>query len=211
MYQREQSAFNRPPLGFEASANLIGGINTELHFKPAGVSRLLSGLTTDPATAPSLFDVNAEFAFTKPDPNRSGQAYLEEFEAEAGIPVSLRETAWEFGSRPQQADGVEDIGFAGGFRAGRRGRAHLAEPGAGRRQQSGPGAPPAGHRHPDPVLGPGERLETVMYLTLHADTAGGVVQQNNHSRWSLPAGRLRPRWRSMVTSLSPTGVDLSHG
>jgi hypothetical protein len=28
MYQREQSAFNRPPLGFEASANLIGGVNT---------------------------------------------------------------------------------------------------------------------------------------------------------------------------------------
>ena len=92
MYQREQSAFNRPPLGFEASANLIGGINTALHFKPAGVSRLLNHLTSRPAVAPSLFDMNAEFAFTKPDPNRSGQAYIEEFEAEAGIPLSLRET-----------------------------------------------------------------------------------------------------------------------
>ena len=36
MYQKEQSAFTRPALGFEASANLIGGINTELHFKPTG-------------------------------------------------------------------------------------------------------------------------------------------------------------------------------
>ena len=130
MYQREQSAFNRPQLGFEASANLVGGINTELHFKPAGSSRLLSGLTSAPANAPSLLDLNAEFAFTKPDPNRSGQAYLEEFEAEAGIPVSLSETAWEFGSRPQQADGVDDIGRSP-IRAGRRRRAHLAEPGAG--------------------------------------------------------------------------------
>jgi hypothetical protein len=51
MYQREQSAFNRPPLGFEASANLIGGINTALHFKTSVVSRLLSKLTNRPAVA----------------------------------------------------------------------------------------------------------------------------------------------------------------
>ncbi|HEX2611438.1 MAG TPA: hypothetical protein VHK68_10545, partial [Gemmatimonadales bacterium] len=115
MFQQEQSAFNRPPLGFEASANLIGGVNTALHFKPTGVSRFLSHLTSKPATAPSLLDVNAEVALTKPDPNRSGQAYLEEFEADAGVPINLRETAWEFGSIPQQPTGVEDIGFAGGF------------------------------------------------------------------------------------------------
>ena len=60
--------------------------------------------------------MNAEFAFTKPDPNRSGQAYLEEFEGEAGRRrVACGETQWEFGSRPQQPDGLEDIGFAGGF------------------------------------------------------------------------------------------------
>src|SRR4051812_5819168 len=115
MYQREQSAFNRPPLGFEASANLVGGVTTALHFKPTGVTRLLNGLTSKPAVAPSLFDINAEVAMTKPDPNRSGQAYLEEFEADAGLPINLRENVWEFGSQPQVPDGLEDIGFAGGF------------------------------------------------------------------------------------------------
>ena len=48
-----------------------------------------------------------------------------------------------------------------------------------------------------------------MFITLHADTAGGVVQRNNHSRWSLPRRPARPRWRSMVTALSTTGVDLT--
>src|SRR5439155_20338300 len=115
LYQREQSAFTRPALGFEASANLIGGVNTQLHFKSAAISRFLGHLTSKPAVAPSLLDVNAEFAFTKPDPNRSGQAYLEEFEGESGLPVSLREAQWEYGSRPQQSTGLEDIGFAGGF------------------------------------------------------------------------------------------------
>ena len=209
MYQREQSAFNRPPLGFEASANLIGGINTELSFKPFGVTRLLNKLTSAPAVAPSRLDLNAEFAFTKPDPNRSGQAYLEEFEAEAGIPISLRETAWEFGSMPQQADGVLDV-VGGVF--------DPADAVALTWQNLVPVAPgsnqPVELRPEDidtliRLSGRGERLETAMYLTLHADTAGGLVQRNNSSRWSLPERPARPRWRSMVTSLSPTGVDLT--
>ena len=184
MYQREQSAFNRPPLGFEASANLIGGVNTALHFKPSGVSRFLSQLTSKPAVAPSLLDVNAEFAFTKPDQNRSGQAYLEEFEAEAGVPLSLQENVWEFGSQPQQADGVEDIGFAGGF---------LPEDAVALTWQNL--IPQPGTNQPFElraqdidtlirIAGRAEQQETAMYLTLHADTAGGVVQQNNASRWS---------------------------
>lgn len=209
MYQREQSAFNRPPLGFEASANLVAGINTELSFKPLGVTRLLSKLTSAPAVAPSLLDFEAEFAFTKPDPNRSGQAYLEEFEAEAGIPISLRETVWEFGSRPLQADGVSDL--VGGV--------FDPDDAVALTWQNlipvAPGSNQPVELRPEDIdtlirlSGRGERLETPMYLTLHADTAGGIVQQNNASRWSLPARLSRPRWRSMVTSLSPTGVDLT--
>jgi hypothetical protein len=209
LYQREQSAYTRPALGFEASANLIGGVNTELHFKPTWVSGLLNKLTTKSSTAPSLLNINAELAFTKPDPNRSGQAYLEEFEGEAGLAVSLREAQWEFGSRPQQATGLEDIGFAGGFERddavaltwqnlvpGPNGQAVELRP-----------------QNIDSLIrlaGQGEEPETIMYLTLHADTAGGVVQRNNASRWTLPRRDFRPRWRSMVTPLSPTGVDLSN-
>ena len=209
MYQREQSAFNRPALGFEASANLIGGINTALRFKPSGISRFLSRLTSRPAVAPSQLDINAEFAFTKPDQNRSGQAYLEEFEAEAGVFLNLQETAWEFGSTPQQATGVEDIGFAGGF---------LTDDAVALTWQNlvpAGGSGQAFEVRPEDIdtlirlSGRAERLETVLYMTLHADTAGGVVQQNNASRWTLPERPVRPRWRSFVTSLSSTGVDLT--
>jgi Motility related/secretion protein len=209
LYQREQSAFTRPELGFEASANLIGGINTELHFKPTWLNGVLNKLVTKEATAPSLFDVNAEFAVTKPDPNRSGQAYLEEFEGDAGLVVSLRETQWEFGSRPQQAIGLEDIGFAGGF--DRDDAVALTW----QNLVPGPGGTALERRPQDidtliRLVGRGEDPETILYLALHADTAGGIVQRNNHSSWSLPRRDFRPRWRSMVTSLSPTGVDLSN-
>ena len=207
MYQREQSAFNRPALGFEASANLVAGVNTELHFKPQAVSRFLNRLTSQPATAPSLFDVNAEFAFTKPDPSRSGQAYLEEFEGDAGVGVPLQESAWEFSSRPQAGTGLEDIGFAAGF--------ELDDAVALTWQNLVPtSANTAFELRPEDIdtlirLSGREQRETAMFLTFHADTAGGIVQRNQSSRWSLPRRDFRPRWRSMVVSLSSTGVDLS--
>ena len=150
MYQREQSAFTRPALGFEASANLVGGVNTELHFKPTWINSALNKVVTKQAAAPSQLDVNAEYAFTKPDPNRSGQAYLEEFEGDAGVGVSLRETQWEFASMPQHGDGLEDIGFAGGF--DRDDAVALTwqnlVPNA---DWPGPGDPRAGHRHTHPL------------------------------------------------------------
>ncbi|MFL5402744.1 MAG: cell surface protein SprA [Gemmatimonadales bacterium] len=209
IYQREQSAFNRPPLGFEATANLIGGARTELHFKPQAINRWLGALTTRPATAPSLLDFNGEFAFTKPDPNRSGQAYIEEFEADASLPLSLRETAWEFGSRPEAPNGLESLGFAGGFdtadAVALTWQNLVVIPGTNQAVEVDP-------QDIDTLIrlsGRSQQRETVMYLTLHADTAGGIVQRNNTSRWSLPRRDFRPRWRSMVTPLSPTGLDLT--
>ena len=146
------------------------------------------------STAPSLFDVNAEVAFTKPDPNRSGQAYLEEFEANAGLQIPLRETQWEFGSQPQQATGLEDI-LGGGF--DRDDAVALTW----QNLVPGPGGSALELRPQDidtliRLQGRDQEPETIMYLTLHADTAGGVVLSNNHSRWTLPDRFSRPRWRS---------------
>nr|MBA3344999.1 cell surface protein SprA [Gemmatimonadales bacterium] len=208
MYQKEQTAFNRPQLGFEASANLVGGVATELHFKPQGISRLLNSLTSRPATAPSLLDINAEFALTKPDQNRSGEAYIEEFEGDAGLQVSLGEALWGFASAPQDGVGVADIGFAGGFDpddAVALTWQNLVPAGNGQAVEIRPGDIDSLIR----IAGRGDPLETPMFLTLHADTAGGVVQRNNASRWSLPERPLEPRWRSIVTPLSSTGLDLS--
>ena len=211
LYQRESSAFNRPQLGFEASANFVGGATTELHFKPAGLTRLLNGITNGKSTAESRLDLNAEYAFTKPDPNRSGVAYLEEFEADAGVPVTLRENLWEFGSRPDHSTGLESIGFPGGFDstdAVQLTWQNLVPTPSGavfevRPQDIDPNLVFSGSTSSQ------ANLETAMFLTLHADTAGGVVSNDNHSHWSLPVRPNRPRWRSMVTSLSTTGLDFT--
>ncbi|HEX2217300.1 MAG TPA: cell surface protein SprA [Gemmatimonadales bacterium] len=209
MYQREASAFNRPPLGFEATANLITGINTDLQFRSQGLTRLLNGLTSRPATAPSTLRINGEAALTAPDPNRSGQAYIEEFETEAGVPISLAENAWEFGSAPRDPAGVAEFGFAAGFElddaVALTWQNLVPVPGTNQALEIRPESIDTLIR----IAGRGERLETGMFMTLHADTAGGVVQRNNASRWSLPERPFRPRWRSMVTPLSSTGIDLT--
>jgi hypothetical protein len=208
LYQAEKSAFNRPPLGFEASANLVGGVNTELHFKPSGLTSFLNNLMPRRSTAPSLLDVNGEVAFTRPDPNRTGQAYLEEFEAEAGVQVSLGEQAWGFGSMPQSAEGVDDIANAGGFQrddAVALTWQNLVPTAAGQAVELRP-------QDIDTLLRitrSNDQRETALFFTLHADTAGGVVQRNRSSEWTLPRRDFRPRWRSIVTALSTTGVDLS--
>ncbi|MEO8226381.1 MAG: cell surface protein SprA, partial [Gemmatimonadota bacterium] len=207
LMQREATAFNRPQLGFEARANLLAGVNTELHFKPLWVTRALNSITSKSSTAPSLFDVNAEVAFSRPDPNRSGAAYLESFEGDASTPVTMNELLWGVGSRPQRTDGLEAI-LGASF--------DLADAVQLTWQNAVPDA--SGKLvtiRPQDIdsffkfAGSGDQFETTMFMTLHADTAGGLVQNNNHSRWSQPERPNRPRWRSMVTALSTTGLDLS--
>jgi hypothetical protein len=207
VYQVEQSAFNRPQLGFEAQANLVGGISTDLKFRPQGVTRFLNRFTSTPATAPSRLEFNGEVAFTRPDPNRSGQAYLEEFEGDNGIPVSLRESLWEFSSRPQYTDGVQAV-VGPQFDpadAVQLTWQNLVPDGQG-------GTLQLRARDIDPriqVAGQRDQLETILFMALHADTAGGIVQRDNRARWTQPQRLFAPRWRSIVTALSTTGVDLS--
>lgn len=208
VYQAEESAFNRPQLGFEASAHLVGGISTDLRFRPDGVTRFFNSLTSTPSTAPSRLDINAELALSRPDPNRSGAAYLEEFEGDPGVPLSLRENVWEFGGIPQYTDGVQGtVGsvFDPADAVQLTWQNLVPEPGTGQPVQ-------VRAQDIDPriqVAGQSDQLETVLYLTLHPDTAGGQIRSNSTMRWTLPTRLNKPRWRSVVTGLSATGVDLS--
>jgi hypothetical protein len=209
VFQREASAFNRPQLGFEAKANMVGGISTDLHFRSDAITRFMNGLSSTPSTAPSRLDLNGELAFSKPDPNRSGAAYLEEFERDVGTPISLFEQVWEYGSAPQRLDGVDPLlGFGAAFDtadAAQLSWQNLVPNDAGK---------PSRWRPQDidstvVLAGKGDQFETLLWLGLQADTAGGFPRNDGTLRWVLEPRPLRPRWRSIVTSLSSTGVDLS--
>ena len=208
IYQRENTVFNRPPVGFEPKANFVGGVTGDFRFRPAWATRAMNSLVSGGTEVPSSLALQGEFAFTAPQANRAGQAYLEEFEGGSGLPVSLRESSWGFSGRPEQPDGLEDIGLGGGLDS-----ADAVQLTWQNLVANNSGAPVVVRTQDIDSLiritGGSAPIETVLYLTLHADTAGGFVMRDNSSRWSLPRRDLRPRWRSMATSLSTTGTDLS--
>ena len=209
MYQKEQSVFTRPTLGFEPTSNLLTGATTNLRFQVDGVSRFFDHLTSQAVTAPSRLEVRAEYGTTHPDPNVVGLAYLEDFEFESTIPVSLLTSRWAYGSVPQSAVGVEGLGFSSGFDS-----LWAVQLSWQNLIPACSGCPPV-ELYPqdiDPTIitnGQGSVNETVMYLTFQADTAGGMVQQDSRSLWSQPARPFTPRWRSLVTPISQSGIDLS--
>jgi motility/secretion related protein SprA len=211
IYQQENTVFNRPPVGFEPTANFVGGVTGDFKFTPTWATNAMNALVSGGTEVPSRLDFTGEFAFTSPQANRAGQAYLEEFEGEGGLSVGLRENNWGFGSRPQSPAGLETIGFAAGFDSADAVQLTWQNlvPAAG-------GTIAAQFRTSDidslvRITGGADPIETVLYFAFHADTAGGFVGpgRSQHSRWTLPRRDLRPRWRSVVTSLSSTGTDLS--
>ena len=209
IYQQENTVFNRPPVGFEPTANLVGGVTGDFRFKPKWATALMNSLVDGGTDAPSLLDLSGELAFTAPQLNRAGQAYLEEFEGEAGVQVNLRENAWGFGSRPRSSAGVTIPGLASGFDSTDAVQATW--------QNLVPsGGSPAQFRTSDidsmvRLTGGADPLETVLYFALQPDTVGGFPTRVSATdlRWFLPRRDFRPRWRSVVTTLSPTGTDLS--
>lgn len=206
VYQVEGSAFNRPQLGFESSAHLMGGVTTDLRFRPQAVTRFMNRLTSAPSTAPSRLDINGELALSRPDPNRSGQAYLESFEGDPGMAVSMRESAWQLGSRPRYTDGVDQI-VGAAFDS-----ADAVQLTWQNLIATASGTPELRASDIDPqlrVAGQGDQLETVLYTAFHPDTSGGQTRRDNTFRWVMPSRPNQPRWRSMVTPLSTTGTDLS--
>ncbi len=113
LYQIERELVNRPRFGAEPAAVGMLGVRTELEQE----LRFLDGLFDrfsrrpeegGPAPAiPSRVRLEAEVATSLPDPNVSGAAFIDDFDAAEGRIVSLISTFWHLGSRPEFRTGAE--------------------------------------------------------------------------------------------------------
>ncbi|PYO40839.1 MAG: cell surface protein SprA, partial [Gemmatimonadetes bacterium] len=208
LFQREQSAFTRPPLGLEPSASFIGGISTRLNFQPAWLTRAVDALPGVHTDAPSFLNISGEVAVSKPSPNPLGQAYIEEFESEGGRFVTLNETAWHWGSVPTTPRGAEPFGIAGAFNP--LDAAFLTWQSLPVHLNGRPVQFLAQDIDPTiKVSGQAQSAEPVLWLMLKPDTVLGLANaETGNPNWVRPH-LMEPRWRSITQSLSVTGLDLS--
>ncbi|HEY6107401.1 MAG TPA: cell surface protein SprA [Gemmatimonadales bacterium] len=216
LFQKEQTIFTRPQLGFEPASGFIGGVSANLRFEPGWITRAVNVIPGSKSDAPSFLTVSGEVALSRPRPNPLGQAYLEEFEAQAGRFISLDENAWHWGSVPSSSRGATAFGIpAIGFDT------LDAVP---LTWQSLPLADSSGRvaqflaTQIDPTIvltGQVQSAEPVLWLMLKPDTMMGLADSRTGiPNWRRPGSgnNARPtttRWRSITQTLSSSGIDLS--
>ena len=213
LFQKQQTAFTRPQLGFEPASSFIGGVSASLHFQPEWLTRV-ANLLPGSSDAPSFVTLSGELAVSQPRPNPLGQAFVEEFETSAGRFISLNENAWHWGSVPSSGRGVSAFGISPlGFDtldAVPLTWQSLPLDFSGRPVQFL-------SQQIDPTIrlvGQAQSAEPVLWLMLKPDTMMGLADSRTGSpNWRRPGSghNARPttRWRSITQTLSATGIDLS--
>ncbi|HJP59339.1 MAG TPA: cell surface protein SprA, partial [Gemmatimonadaceae bacterium] len=209
--QSQRTNFTRPPLGFEPSASLVAGVSALFNFEPEPLTRLVSRLPYGPTTVPSRIAFSGELAASRPQTNASQQAYLESFEGEGGLPISLNDPQWYFSSQPALGTklparfgaNVFDLDRAttlawqsnGNDAQGDRVTYRITDIDTAV-TQSGAG-----------FSGP----EQLLWLTLYPLSIGGQLDNSSaRFRWTVPNAPTGRRWRSIRTVLNPSGTDISH-
>lgn len=209
LYQAEATGYTRPPIGYEPRASLTVGITGDFTWNTPGLSQLMNKLVRKPSTARSSLRVSGELAMARPDPNRSGDAYLEEFEDDHSVRLSANEQLWSVGSMPKSGAGLLSTLGPAGFDSAMAVRMtwqNLVPNGRDSITQLSP-------HDIDPTIALTQSnsptIEPVLWMALHADTAGGIFSDSsNNAHWSQPQRHL-PRFGSMTMALSPTGADLT--
>lgn len=219
LFQKQQTAFTRPQLGFEPASSFIGGVSMNLHFQPEWLTRA-ANLLPGSSDAPSFVTVSGEVALSQPRPNPLGQAFVEEFESSAGRFISLDENSWHWGSVPSSSRGATGFGIPlAGFDTvdavpltWQSLPCNIDQSGNCVLVQFFP-------QQIDPTIrlvGQAQSAEPVLWLMLKPDTMMGLAESRSGRsipNWRRPGSgnNARPttRWRSITQTLSTTGVDLS--
>lgn len=208
--QSQSTNFTRPQLGFEPTSAWLAGVNGQLGWSLGPLTRALAALPFVHSTAPSRLSIQGEIATSRPRADGSGEAYVESFEGEAGLRVALTDQQWALSSQP--ADGRTLPRRYGPDPFDLRRAAALAFQSNGTNAAGVPVTVRSDSIDQNATLvGLGSSaVEPLLWLTLYPLAIGGRYDPATRSYgWTVsgtPGGR---RFRSVRTTLSPAGVDLS--
>ena len=210
--QQQKSTFTRPQLGYEAQSSILTGLSGAFAFEVAPIARALRGLPGASPHATARLRVEAELAASLPQPGGSAPAYLESFERDGGIALSLADPNWSYSSQPA-------LGQRLGARIG--GAATLDISRATTLAWQSNVVTPASLggvkitlEQIDPQLtitGTGvAQPEPLLWLTLYPLSIGGSLNsQTGTYQWQVAGAPPGRRWRSLVQSFGTSGKDLS--
>jgi len=208
--QRQRTSFTRPPLGYEAQSALIAGVAGAFTFDAAPLARLMARLPGATAGAPATLRVEAEFATSRPQ-SGGGQAYLESFETDGGLALSLADPGWSLSSQPA-------LGSKLAARIGGASTLDLSRAATLAWQNNGFTTTNPQVRvtlqEIDPltnIVGAGlEQPEQLLWMTLYPLSMGGAYDSTaKQYRWQIAGAPPGRRWRSLRQPLGPSGADLS--
>ena len=210
--QSQATNFTRPQLGFEPVSSLLAGVNGQLGWDVGPITRAVAKLPFVNAKTPSRLNVNGEFATSRPQASGSTQAYVESFEGESGVTVSLFDQNWSLSSQP--ADGHLLPKRYGPNPFDTRRAATIAYQNFGTSLRGAPVIVRADSIDPNAALaGIGTSIsptEQLLWLTLYPLSIGGRYDPASRTyAWNVGSTLPGRRYRSVRTVLNPAGLDLS--
>lgn len=208
--QGQKSQYTRPPLGFEPVSSLVAGVTGNWSWDAPLLSDALAKLPMlSERPGDSRIMLQAEMATSRPQPNSVGQAWLDSFAGEGGIPISTLDPAWFLSSRPLESRSTGTLTFTPDNAAALvwQTNVHLTNDSTPLRftsqmiDRSIVIQTTNGFSFPEQVL----------WLTLQPDTLGfSRLHAGGRTRWlTNPMPPATRRWRSIRTVLSPSGADLT--
>ena len=108
LYQVRRELVSRPRFGAEPPALGMFGVRSNLGADIPRLDDALSSFLGPGIGTGSRLALEGEVALALPDPNLSGDAYLDDFDAGDERTLSLLANAWSLGSAPRERDGAED-------------------------------------------------------------------------------------------------------
>ena len=198
LHQREQTSVNRPQLGTEPAAITLSGLSMDFDFPASGLDRLLERVPALRLGGPSRIGLEGEVALSLPNPNIRADVFLDDFDAANERALSLDAPDWDLGSALAFRDGAEAVLP---LSVNESGAAALV------------------WQHTWVIRGPvvQDSLGVFAGFLPEVDIDHQINVVGNQARESgmvltftpSPSNTTEPSWRSITTSLSATGTDLS--